>query len=103
MKKNYWLFTTNYLENFKGYFATKDEATAKLQAILKSSTIKHKKLLKKNMLLNNDSPDYDRVSYHIDKYEAFKNFKEDELNSSIKLMNLEGIDDKDKKAIFRGS
>jgi len=100
MKKDWWLHTTNYLENFKGYFATKDEAIEKLQAILKSSTIKHKKLLKKNMLLNNDSLDHDRVCFHIDKYESWHNFKDVELAGSIKLMNLEGIEDKDKKAIF---
>lgn len=93
----YWLFTFNYLMPFKGYFDTELEAQEKLMDILKESVAYHKEVLHKEasneiMLnkINETNPEFKPSNRLQLKYEDWKDFTKENLESSVVLRRIEG-------------
>ena len=107
-KKTWWLFTTNYLNPYKAYFSDYNEAIETLKFIIEKSRPTFKKKLRKeaeyeqqsNALKSRTNPKYKIKTSAQRHYETFKDFSKVELISSIKLLDLTDLKEKQRKAIF---
>jgi hypothetical protein len=104
---NYWLFTTNFLSPFKGFFSTVEEAAVILEKILRKSPKYYKKILQKEAELeifrnekNKDDPNYRMQFKAKKKLEAFKGLTEDDIRSSIVFLEVSTMKERFKKRIL---
>jgi hypothetical protein len=114
----YWLFTLNYLRPYKGYFDTEAEAILKLKDILNDGYDYYLDILKREVetekrlnesvkkLLEEQEkngeakdPNLKLIYRAKDKLKNFTGLTKENLESSIKLLNLE--DDPNMKNIFK--
>ena len=106
-KKNFWVLTNNYLKTFKGFFETRQAVNDFLLDHIVESKAWYKKELKKKrddeIASNNRSKD--GLKYKVRNknqlaYENFVDYSEEELTSSINVLNLKDLDEEAKRMIF---
>jgi len=106
-KKNFWVLTNNYLKTFKGFFETRQAVDDFLLDHIVESKVWYKKELKKKrddeIASNNRSKG--SLKYKVRNknqlaYETFVDYSEEELTSSINVLNLKDLDEESKRMIF---
>lgn len=104
---NFWLFTTNYLKPFKGFFETREEAIEKLYILIKESRSYFRARLKKDVVEENYINDLhkDVKTYKIRTKASLllKNwidFSREDLLCSICIMDLSTCDKDIKERMF---
>jgi len=107
-EKVYWLFTCNYLNPFKKYYTDKEELLTDLYKIIDDSKPVYKKSLKRaaleekaKNLENIDKEKYIPTEICNRKHEKWKDFSEEELQISIKILDLTGLEKERREAIFK--
>ena len=107
IKDSWWLFTTNYLIPFKGYFSTRKEARQKCYELMKQSLPYFKKKLRKEAAQEatenewfKEDPTKKIKTTAARALEMFKGFKESDLSSSITLIECSECDENLKQEIF---
>jgi len=107
-EKILWLFTFNYLKPFKKYYTDREELSTDLSKIIHESKPLYKKILKrkaiseeKKNLKNIDNEKYIPTETHKRAYEKWEDFSEEELETSIKVLDLTNLEKERREAIFK--
>ena len=107
-EKILWLFTFNYLKPFKKYYTDREELSTDLSKIIHESKPLYKKILKrkaiseeKKNLKNIDNEKYIPTETHKRAYENWEDFSEEDLETSIKVLDLTNLEKERREAIFK--
>ena len=106
-KKNFWVLTNNYLKTFKGFFETRQAVNDFLIEHIVESKVWYMKELKKkrDAEIASNEKSKQGLKYKVRNknqlaYENFVDYSEEELTSSINVLNLKDLDEEAKRMIF---
>ncbi len=106
-KKNFWVLTNNYLKTFKGFFETRQAVNDFLIEHIVESKVWYMKELKKkrDAEIASNEKSKQGLKYKVRNknqlaYENFGDYSEEELTSSVNVLNIKDLEEESKKMIF---